>query len=83
MSAETRRHCRPHYFESDERLETCAALPSANEVVPLLSEIRRTKSDETEEDKTNKRKTTNPTRTSLTTSGAWRQVFQWSRSTTW
>ena len=27
--------------------------------------------------------TMNPTRTSLKTSGAWRQVFQWSRSTTW
>ena len=42
MSAETRRQCRPH-FESDERLETCAALPRVNEVAPLLSEIRRTK----------------------------------------
>ena len=33
VSAETRRHCRPH-FESDERLETCAALPSVNKVAP-------------------------------------------------
>ena len=35
MFAETRRHCRPN-FESDERLEACAALPSVNEVAPSL-----------------------------------------------